>query len=73
MKSRLPVKQVFVFTLRWDGTDFFRTAKKLLRFAQECREMRDDIVWKYREDEEQRAAYTKKGEADTENVDNVHE
>jgi hypothetical protein len=73
MKSRLPVKLAFVFTLRWDSADFFRTTKKLLRFVQECREIRGDIAWRYREDEEQRATNTKKGEAETENVDNVHE
>jgi hypothetical protein len=63
---------VFVFALRWNGTDFLRMTKKLLCFIQECRETWGNIAWKQIEDEKYRAIDPKKGKAETENVDNMH-
>ena len=72
MKTHLPVKLAFVFTLRWDGADFFCTTKKLVCFVEECRETWGDIAWKQTEYEKYGAIYPKKGKAETENVDNMH-
>ena len=73
MKICLPVKVVFVFALRWDSTEFLRTTKKLLCFVQEYRETWGNIAWKQVEDEEYWAVDAKKGEAETDNIDDIHD
>jgi len=43
-----------------------------LCFVQECGETWGDIAWKQIEDEEYGAVDAKKGETETENIDNRH-
>jgi len=69
----LPVKVVLVFALWWNGTNFLRTTKKPLCLFQEFRETWGSIARKQIEDEEYGAVGTKKGEAETENFDDMHE
>jgi len=70
---RLPVKLVFEFTPQWDSANFFRTTKKLLCSVQECRDTWGDTAWKKIEDEEYGTIDPKKGKAETENINNMHE
>lgn len=46
MKIFIPVQFALVFTLQWDGANFFRMAKKSTCFVQEGREEWGDIAWK---------------------------
>jgi len=73
MKIRLPVKLAFVFALQWDSATFFRTMKKLLCFVQECRDTWGEIAWKQIEDEKYGTIDPKKGKAETEYIDDMHE
>jgi len=63
---------VFVFALRWNSTDFLRTAQKLLGFVQECRETWGNIARKEIEDEKHGTIDPKEGKGETEDVDNTH-
>ena len=72
IKTHLPVQLAFVFTLRWDGADFFCTTKKLVCFVKKCRETWGNIAWKQIEYEKNGTIYPKKGKAETENVDKMH-
>ena len=69
----LPVKVVFVFALGWDSADFLCTTEKLLGFVQERKETWGKIARKQIADEKYGAIDPKKGKAEAENVDNMHE
>ena len=69
----LPVKVVFVFALGWNSADFLCTTEMLLCFVQECKETWDKIARKQIADEKYGTIDPKKGKAEAENVDNMHE
>ena len=73
VKICLLAEVVFVFALGWNSADFLCTTKKLLCFVQECRETWGKIARKQIEDEKYGTIDPKKGKAEAENVDNMHE
>jgi hypothetical protein len=72
-KIFIPVKSEPVFALRWNCADFLCATKKFPRFVKECGEEWSDIAWKQIVDEEYGTIDAQDGEAETNDVDDLHE
>ena len=69
----VPVKSEPVFALRWNCAALLCTRKEVFGLVKEGRENWGDVAWKEIAGEEYGAIYAKKGEAETQDVDEMHE
>ena len=72
MKILIQVKLSPVLASQWDGTAFLRTLKKLLCFFEECRKRWNNIAWKQIAGRDYETIQSKDGEAEVDNVEEIH-